>query len=542
MPNVFGIDLGTTNSCVAYIDNFGRAAVQRNANGDTFTPSVVYYGENNRIVVGRVAKNQRIRFPERTVSSVKRKMDTSEMIELADRKVAPAAVSAAILKALVDDANASLDPTQRTRDVVITCPAYFSQVAKQNTVEAAKLAGLNLLRLLAEPTAAAISYAQSVNFSTPSKFMVFDLGGGTLDMTILEVNQRTYTNVVQNGDAHLGGDDWDRCLAGLILAKFNASHNDHLTLDKIEKNDRKTYYTLLTKAEELKRNLSALTGDNVDIGLNGKMEQIAVTRKEFETAASGLMGRVIEALNRLLDMANRKGFQFSSDCRIVLVGGSSRMPMIKTGLQRAFSKRGLDFPDASFVCYEPDLSIAMGAAYVADAVKKGAEINEQNEPSGHDGCRVGKHLFEDVTPMSYGTICCINNNEHDEAVRNIIIANDALPVTETAIFTTIHYDQRATPIDVWESDSMNDFEKLENAKRIDAGQDLLIPAGFPAGTSIKVEFSLNQEGLLSVKAMLRDYPLVNVSFEIKLRGVLNEEQRAGAARELERSKIGKSLE
>ena len=316
---IYGIDLGTTNSCVAYINDFGIAEILPNAMGSRTTPSVVYFDPDNKhYTVGEIAKNGLVNDYQHTVSCIKRKMgkDYQKPTEF-PWGLTPTEISARILKCLVTEANAAKDGDP-CLDVVITCPAYFGTVEREQIKQAGEIAGLNVIRIINEPTAAAIAYGQKINSDKDKYVLVYDLGGGTFDVTLIRIRGKSFKVIVTGGKAELGGADWDRCLADKLLEQFNSRTNSSYSFE----NNPALLNHFLLLAENTKKNLSGRTKINANAGWEGKSTQIPVTRDDFDSWTRHLLEKTILTTRTLLfEQAAEKSFTMSEDTDILLVGG-----------------------------------------------------------------------------------------------------------------------------------------------------------------------------------------------------------------------------
>ena len=280
---VYGIDLGTTYSCIAQVDKFDQAVVLTNFDGGTTTPSVVYFENKEKAIVGNEAKGMLSTEPQNCVSFVKRSMGVDADFDKSSNKfpyhMDPAEISALILKKLVKDANDLGDNPEPITDVVITCPAYFGTKERMQTKQAGEIAGLNVLGIINEPTAAAISYGMKT--TERKTVLVYDLGGGTFDVTIINVNGGAIKVIATGGDHHLGGVDWDMELANYMLAQFNEQTGGSYTMD-----DEELKYTLLLEAEVKKKQLSAKTSVKCNIQYDGQSARFEITRELFDALRS----------------------------------------------------------------------------------------------------------------------------------------------------------------------------------------------------------------------------------------------------------------
>jgi molecular chaperone DnaK (HSP70) len=349
---VFGIDLGTTYSCVAIADEFDKAIVLRNSNGNNTTPSVVYFGNGDTVDVGEEAKSMMADEPENTVSFIKYSISDDMAYERPTkfpRGLEPIEILAYILKKIVKDANDRFQYPEPVKDVVITCPAYFGSKERARTKQAGQIAGLNVLAILDEPTAAAIAYGLTVK--DEKVILVYDLGGATFDITIIRVNGGTISIIAIGGDFHLGGVDWDTVLAEYLLSEYNKEHGTSHTMDS--KPELKNQ--LLMLAEEKKKSLSGREGVMAKVTIEDKLSRIEITRQIFDQLTKVKLDETIEKTKEVIVDAQNKGFDRIDE--VLLVGGSSKMPQIK---ERVDKELGCDAK-----LHDPDECVAKGAAIFA---------------------------------------------------------------------------------------------------------------------------------------------------------------------------------
>ena len=363
---IYGIDLGTTYSCIAYVDDSGKPIVLQNSEGDNTTPSVVYFESGSNIVVGQTAKDVAVLHPDLVISSVKRVMGDADWVYEHDEKTLhPQDVSSFILRKLVTDAEIITGDT--IKDVVITCPAYFGVTRKEATRQAGELAGLNVRYVIPEPTAAAIAYG--IEKSEPQTILVYDLGGGTFDVTLIEVDTKGITVICTGGDHDLGGKNWDEDTANWYAEEF--SREKDVPVDELME-DMETWQDLLTIAEGAKKALSSRTSHKQRIQHGADRAMVELSREKFEELTSHLLERTISLTRDLLGNATTKGYDTVD--KILLVGGSTYMPQIEARIAR-------EFPSVDVMQFDPNQAIAKGAALfglkcdVDDMIK--AEIAEE---------------------------------------------------------------------------------------------------------------------------------------------------------------------
>ena len=378
MSKIIGIDLGTTNSCVAVMEG-GEATVIPNAEGSRTTPSVVAFTKDGERLVGQVAKRQAVTNPDRTVISIKREMGTAHKINIDGKAYTPQEISAFILQKLKTDAESYLG--QKVTQAVITVPAYFNDSQRQATKDAGRIAGLEVLRIINEPTAASLAYGLDKEGS--QKILVYDLGGGTFDVSLLEIGDGVFEVLATNGNTRLGGDDFDQRVIDYIAEEFKRT--DGVDLRK----DRMALQRLKEAAEQAKKELSSSTSTSISMqylamtpdGTPVHLDE-TLTRAHFEEMASDLLGRCRTPFNNVLHDA---GISVSDIDHVVLVGGSTRMPAVKELVKELTGGKEAN------QSVNPDEVVAVGAA-VQSGVIKGDRKDV---------------LLIDVTPLSLGIETCL---------------------------------------------------------------------------------------------------------------------------------------
>ena len=459
MAKLIGIDLGTTNSCVSFMEN-GRAVVIPNAEGSRTTPSVVAFTRSGERLVGAAAKRQAVTNFSRTFSSVKREMGTSHRYQLDNRSYTPQEISAMILQKLKLDAEAYIG--EPVTDAVITVPAYFSDSQRQATRDAGVIAGLNVRRIINEPTSAALAYG--FDKGQPCKIMVFDLGGGTFDVSILEINPETIEVLSTAGNNHLGGDDFDQCIVGYLLDIFRKEHQADLSRDPM------AMQRLLESAEKAKIELSSAAEATVNLpflsqGANGPLHlETVITRKKFNELTEHLVNATKGPVQQALQDA---GLNPSELSRVLLVGGSTRIPAVQDAVRKLTGKE----PAKDI---NPDECVAMGAC-LQGGVLTGA---------------IHSLVLIDVTPLSLGI------ETLGDVFARIIDRNTPLPCQHSQVFTTAANFQTSVEINVLQGErevasankSLGKF-KLQGIRRALRG----IP-------QIEVTFSIDTNGIVHVTA------------------------------------------
>lgn len=505
---VFGIDLGTTYSCIAQVDKFDQPVVLKNFEGYSITPSVVYFENENNYMVGEEAKGMLAVEPDRTVAFIKREMGIDASFLKPTRfpnNLDPSEVSSLILKKLVKDANDASDNPEPIIDVVITCPAYFGTKERMQTKQAGVMAGLNVLAIINEPTAAAIAYG--VKVEDEKIILVYDLGGGTFDVTLIRVKGGVIKVIATGGDHHLGGVDWDTALAEYMASVYNSRHGTELNLDK----DPLLKNTFLLEAERKKKLLTGKTKVNANVSYNGITERIEITRELFDQLTEAKLDATIDATHKVLEISREKGFNHVDE--VLLVGGSSRMTQVKERVDKEFNC------DAKFS--EPDECVAKGAAVFAmnQAYQAAISAYDEGEIDERPKPIVGRTNIVNVTSKTYGTD--IINNQ----VKNLLFANTSLPVRVEDTFYTSIDGQSGVPMKIFESDVTDSKEDLvidQNNATLLEDQAFTLEKSWPKGTPIKVIFDVDSEGVLSVSGFVANDN--KIDFQIRLAGVKTQEE------------------
>lgn len=437
--DVYGIDLGTTYSCVAQINPIDKLPeVVRNDVQMQTTPSVVYFDDIADPLVGQMAKNSMRQDPTHAVAFIKREMTNPKYHRIiGQNSINPVNISAMILKKVVDDANLLRCSNNQPpiKDVVITVPAYFNNDARVLTRQAGEIAGLNVLDLLNEPTAAALSYG--MNDLNGKTFMIYDLGGGTFDVSIMRMSNNGLETLSTEGDHHLGGVDWDSIIVDYILTKIHSNE----TYTDIK--DSRDGGELILRAEDCKQLLSVQEQAPIKFRYKGRINTEFVSRNVFEELTADLLERTINIVRMAISKSTAE-IKHIDD--IILVGGSSRMPMVKRRLQREFPNTNIRL-DA----YEPDLAVAKGAAIHA--------YNLANKPVAPK-----VKLVKDLSTRSYG-IKCEDENTKVLKIQNLLLRTDPLVTTSTKYFQTSAEDQSSVDITIYENTSVKAEISLEEGMK-----------------------------------------------------------------------------
>jgi molecular chaperone DnaK len=460
MSKVIGIDLGTTNSCVSVLEG-GEPVVIPNAEGNRTTPSVVGFAKNGERLVGETAKRQAITNPTRTISSIKRHMGSSHTVEVDGKAYTPQDISAMILAKLKSDAEAYLG--EKVTRAVITVPAYFTDSQKQATKDAGKIAGLEVERIINEPTAAALAYGLDKEDSS-HKILVYDLGGGTFDVSILELGEGVFEVLATNGNNKLGGDDFDEILLNHIADNFAKENGVDLRQDKM------AHQRLREAAEKAKKELSSAQTTNVNLPFiavtpDGPLNlEMAITRAKFEQLTAGLVEKTIEPMKKALADA---GITNGDIARVILVGGSTRIPAVQEAVKKITGKE-------PFKGINPDECVAIGAAIQAGVLT--GEVNDV--------------LLLDVTPLS------LSIETLGGVATRLIERNTTIPTKKSQIFSTAADNQTAVDIHVMQG------EREMASGNITLGRFQLTgippaPRGVP---QIEVTFDIDANGIVNVSA------------------------------------------
>lgn len=515
-----GIDLGTTYSCMAYINDVGDAEVIPNLEGSNVTPSVVYFESSENVVVGETAKENTVLEPKATISLVKRLMGNSDFaIEYDGVSYSPAQISALILKKMAGDASRHLN--EEVKDVVITCPAYFGTPERTATEAAGELAGLNVLAIINEPTAAAISYGLDKG-GVDKTIVVYDLGGGTFDVTIIRIEEEDGKKVIRaiatGGDHQLGGQNWDRELMNYLEEQFREQNNFD---DELEEDEALQFeQDLRLLAEKHKKQLTTMKKAKIPIVAAGMKARVELEREKFDELTQPLLERTIDEMNRTMEAAKAKGVETIDE--IIMVGGSSRMPQVEEILNK-------NYPDIPKRMYDPDEAVAKGAAvfaqdmasvvYREDDVETGDGIlsdpvsGGEGEDAGQEGNsskarRIGGGsngvpntptvTIINVTSKSFGVE--LVNDDGEPYVYNMIFRNQELPIDTSLPVITFADNQETVAIKVYESD-ISEQEYDVNEEFFLGEATLIFDKPMPKDSPVEIQIRFEADGILHLRGV-----------------------------------------
>ncbi len=459
MSKIIGIDLGTTNSCVSVMEG-GEATVIPNAEGHRTTPSVVAFSKTGERMVGQVAKRQAVTNPDRTISSIKREMGSDYKVEIDGKKYTPQEISAMILQKLKADAEAYLG--EPVTEAVITVPAYFTAAQRQATKAAGKIAGLDVKRIINEPTAAALAYG--LDKETDQKIMVYDLGGGTFDVSVLEIGDGVIEVLATAGNNRLGGDDFDQCITNYLVQEFKKSEGIDLSGDRV------AMQRLKEAAEKAKIELSGVTSTNINLpyitadATGPKHLDVTLTRAKFNELTAHLVEKTAGPVRQAMSDA---GISASDLTKVLLVGGSSRVPAVQEMVKKLTGKEG-------FKGINPDECVADGAAIQGGVL----------------GGDVAGVVLLDVTPLSLGI------ETLGGVFTKLIERNTTIPTKKSQVFSTAADNQTSVEVNVLQGErEMAAYNKSLGRFQLDG----IAPArrGVP---QIEVTFDIDANGIVNVSA------------------------------------------
>lgn len=520
IKKIFGLDLGTAYSSIAYVDENGKPHIIPNSDNQRVTPSVIFF-DQGEIIVGDVAKENAKLYPDDVISFVKRAMGEPDFLFEHDGSTyRPEEISSYIIKKVVQDAEQTLG--EKITDIVVTCPAYFGINEREATQRAGEIAGYNVRQIINEPTAAAIAYG-SIQTDERRVVLVYDLGGGTFDVTLIDITPESIEVVCTGGDHNLGGKDWDDCIVNNMAQEFQKATNT----DKDILEDPDTCQDLLLTAEKAKKILGQRKKTPIVITHGGERVKVELTREKFEQLTESLLERTITFTQEMLQKAGEKGYESFDE--IILVGGATRMPQVANRIKEVFQVEPKIF--------DPDEAVAKGAAIYGsklaindELVKRIAEktghtsdpdasiedqakiiastpleilkdvTRELADITGYSLPAVNNSLIKikDVTSKSFGIV--VENPGKKEEVFNLIFKNTAVPIDITKQFFTGAENQETVLIRIMENELMDQIVALERSTEI--GTAILnLPQGLPKESLVQIFFKLNDDGRLKITAV-----------------------------------------
>lgn len=514
IQKIFGIDLGTTYSSIAYVDEYGKPVIIPNLENQRVTPSVVFF-DGTEIVVGDVAKESAKLYPNEVVSFIKRSMGEPDYIYEYDSKTyRPEEISSFILRKVAQDAEQIVG--KKIKDVVITCPAYFGINEREATRKAGEIAGFNVRQIINEPTAAAIAYG-TFQDTENRVVLVYDLGGGTFDVTMIDIKDSSIDVICTGGDHNLGGKDWDDRIVAYLVQEFQkhtGSKEDILE-------DPDTWQDLQLSAEKSKKILSQRDKTPVSITHGGERVKVELGRDKFLEITEDLLERTVALTHEMLTEARKKGYEQFDE--IILVGGSTRMPQVPERIREEF---GMD-PRM----FDPDEAIAKGAAIYGwklslndGLIRRIAEKTNQSPDEGEklmesapenimeeaaremaeetgitlSAVKRSSITIRDVSSKSFGVVAKRPNGT--EAVFNLIVKNTVVPVETRRTFYTPEANQERVLIRIMENESSDKVVQLDHSVEIGTAV-LELPSGLPDDSPVDIAFQLNREGRLLITAV-----------------------------------------
>lgn len=547
---IFGIDLGTTYSCIAKIDEHGQPVVLSNIEGYQTTPSVVYFESSENVCAGENAKDAIPLNPDRVAVLFKRVMgDEHYRFKVDGKEYRPQQLSAFVLRKLADDAEIACG--QKVEEVVITCPAYFGIAQKEATKQAGELAGLKVHGVIPEPTAAAIAYGMRAE--KDEVVLVYDLGGGTFDITLIDIRKEKLTVLTTGGDAKLGGGDWDKVLSDYLASKVAEARDESIELVQ---GDKEFNATALIAAEDIKRKLTNLTKTTQMLSFQGERVKIELTRDDFEAMTAALLGRTIAMVRDTMRIAAEKGHP--KPTRLCLVGGSSFMPQVRKALEA-------EFPGLEMQLEDPNQIVAKGAALFglttalenraleisnefgaagfkkdfaevapaerAEAIRKAAL--EFSLPPSKAAALVGRRA-SDITSRGFA-IQVFDETRNKDMGYLLVHVDDSVPATPDPVVFGLKYDdQKAAGLVVFETERRTSKQdtaiELAECKQLGDGT-VELDRGYPRGTPIEVTLGLSSDGTLDVSAVHKESGR-SCKLNMKVTGVMSEAEMQNAKQDI----------
>lgn len=542
-----GIDLGTTYSCIAYVNKDGNPVVLKNSEGGLTTPSVVYFEDEKTVIVGEQAKESSKLYPDRSFSLIKESIGEKQGFFIDGKELSADEMSAHILKKVVKDATETLinegviKDGNTIKDVVITCPAYFGTTERTATKNAGEIAGLNVLDIINEPTAAAISYGLSSD-REKGDVLVYDLGGGTFDITIIRITDDDIRVLATGGDKNLGGKDFDQAIMLYLDSEFEKENNASF-MDDLE--CLSEVYISIEKAKKL---LSSKEKTPIMINSTNGRLKCELTREKLESLIEDTINRTIFMVKDTIKEAKNKENDFDK-FKVVLVGGSTKIPLIK--------KKLLEI-NKDITIFDPDESVAKGAAIFAHKIKNKEKIIDGVKKKGFSEKEIKKKLknkeidklseetqipiedlkflkgdkkIKNVSSRSFGVIAL--NSKREEKLFNIILKNDTLPKTKEDFYNISEEGQNRVIITIMESAVTDKVCPTSSGNKI--GEVTLdCPDDITMQDKIKVTFTIKENGMLEIKAVAKDK---KVDLTIDTKDLISEEEKSEAIKRVEESSI-----
>ncbi|MCQ2078813.1 MAG: Hsp70 family protein [archaeon] len=524
-----GIDLGTTYSCLSYIDDNGEPVVEKSYEQEETVPSVILFNDVGEKIVGSSAKDMILMYPQdRIILNIKRQMGTDYSVDIDGIRYTPPSLSALILKKLLKDFEEAhgLDEGD-VKKAVITVPAYFGHEEREATTNAGRIAGLDEVILLNEPTAAAVCFGFGNTEGESKKVLVYDLGGGTFDVTILQIDGKSFTAIATDGQRLLGGKDWDDALKSIIISKI--AEMSGLTEDEIEA-DPEVMERLIADSEELKKRLSTSESTRGTMSVGGRRVIYSVSREEFEDATRALIETTVDTVE---DTLKSKGLTVNDIDAFLLVGGSSRMPQVESAILRRF-------PEARIKLYDPDQSVAKGAAVfcrssnlLKDIEEKIVEETQEGDAPADEAVisqkidEVAKDvedtiIVHNVLSKSFGIK--VGDGAGNEYVSNIVYRNIQLPIVENKTYYPNVDGQLSIDVEIYENAAQND----DNGIRVELADSNLVgsfsmklPEDVTAKTPIQVRFTVSNDGMLSAYVECNEQ---HTDYTLKTKTSMSEEE------------------